>query len=160
MITQEQLKELFDYNSFNLIWKVKRQGCNIGDVAGFIRSDGYRRITIFGKKYLAHRLIWIYVYGYYPHKFIDHINRIKDDNRICNLREATNSQNKCNTDKQSNNTSGYKGVCWNKERGKWWASITLNGKRTHLGYFADIDTAAKVREDASIKYFGEFVGST
>lgn len=77
-------------------------------------SLGYVQIKISGKLYHAHRLAWLYVYGYMPEKEIDHINRIRDDNRIANLREATSQLNSLNTGIYKNNTSGSKGIYYNK----------------------------------------------
>jgi len=88
---------------------------------------------------------------------IDHINGDKLDNRRENLRSATRSQNKMNSGKPKNNTSGYKGVCWYKRGNKWRAQIGINGKLKHLGYFEDKEEAAKAYKKAAEKYHGEFV---
>lgn len=126
MITQEQLKLILNYDpetgEFN--WLVKpRNRASIGGVAGHLRKNGYREISIKGKKYYAHRLAWLYMTGSWPKEHIDHINGNPSDNRFCNLREATRSQNMHNQGVCSNNTSGYKGVCWHKSNQKWEACI-------------------------------------
>lgn len=87
---------------------------------------------------------------------VDHINHNKLDNRKCNLRICTHSQNNMNRVKQSNNTSGYTGVYWSKEHSKWHAQIECNKKRIHLGYYNDIEDAVKARKQAEIEYFGEY----
>lgn len=87
---------------------------------------------------------------------VDHINGNKLDNRKCNLRLATNSQNHCNRGKQSNNTSGYKGVFWHKRTQKWVARIGLNRKGISLGLYADPKDASAAYLAASAKYHGEF----
>ncbi len=150
MITQERLKELFDYDETTgeLVWKVKRTGgVKAGDVAGYIKKDGYRNIQVDGKKYLAHRLIWLYVHGYTPENSIDHISRQRHDNRITNLRHVTQSCNLRNTGNRVDNQSGVKGVCWIKAQGKWMAQITVAGKNIHLGCYKTLKAAAKARYD-------------
>jgi hypothetical protein len=126
----------------------------VGAVAGSLRKDGYRHIKIDGKLHLAHRIAWFFVHGNWPVNQIDHINGIKDDNRISNLRLATSAENHQNRGKQRNNTSGYTGVNWDKPAGKWRAEIIVNGKLTYLGVFSDKEEAKQVREDAKAKYHG------
>ena len=87
---------------------------------------------------------------------VDHINRDKTDNRIENLRAATKSQNGINSKMRRNNTSGHKGVSFCKVRNMWKASIKKDLKSITIGYFSDINTAAKARLDAEINYYGEF----
>lgn len=87
---------------------------------------------------------------------IDHIKHINFDNRKSELRIATNTQNSCNTVMPKNNTSGCKGVSWDKGHNKWEAYITINRKRKHLGYFEDFELAKKVRLEAEDRYFGEY----
>ena len=86
----------------------------------------------------------------------DHINCNKLDNRKENLRFCNRSQNEANRFKYNNNTSGRKGICWNKDRQKWVAQIQVNGKGVYLGRFTDIEDAAKAYEKAATEYFGEF----
>ena len=109
-----------------------------GTVAGW-RSykDGYWYIVVDGKRYVAHRIVWALVHGVDPTYQIDHINGVRDDNRIENLRLAPKGQldNLQNSALQSNNTSGYRGVSWHKIVGKWQGRIVKNQKTTHLGYF-------------------------
>ncbi len=87
---------------------------------------------------------------------IDHINGNKSDNRIDNLRLATFSENSWNAEKRSDNTSGHKGVSFDKRRGVWVAYINAYGKRKHLGRFYLIEDAYKAYEKASIDIHGEF----
>ena len=89
-------------------------------------------------------------------KVVDHINHNKLDNRKCNLRVCTQSQNTMNSSLRSDNTSGYTGVYWYKSRSKWLVRITVNGKCINLGYYDDLEEAVKVRKEAEIKYFGEY----
>lgn len=87
---------------------------------------------------------------------IDHINHNQSDNRKCNLRIVTQTQNMQNVSLRSNNTSGCTGVRWNKRKNKWYSSITVNKHVISLGYYADFNEAVKVRKDAEEKYFGEY----
>ena len=159
MLTPERLKYLLDYNQNTGIFKWKKptnKRIIRGRIAGGIESKGYRQIKIDGIKYLAHRLAWFLVIGRWPFEQIDHINGIKDDNRWKNLREATCSQNKMNCGLSKRNKSGYKGVFWRKELGKWRASIKKDQKRIYLGHFDTKEGAAKAYNEAALKYFGEF----
>lgn len=140
MVTQERLKEIFDYVDGNLVCKVPRSFLKIGDVVGVQRKDGYINVCVDKKIYLAHRLVFMFFYGYFP-KEIDHINNIRNDNRIENLREVTHSQNQWNQPKKSNNKSGFKGVDFFKQTGKWRAQITHNSKKKHLGFFSTPEEA-------------------
>lgn len=107
-VTRALLLELFDYDKETgfFIRKVNRQRGRAGDIAGTLK-EGYIRIIINNERCLAHRLAWMYVYGEWPSGEIDHINRIRSDNRISNLRICTRQQNCNNTDLNSNNTSGH-----------------------------------------------------
>ena len=105
---------------------------------------------------MAHRLVWLYVYGKFPSNAIDHINTIGNDNRFSNLREVTNSQNQMNRKNQKNNTSGYKGVCYEKLTNKWRATIGLNNKLKSIGNFDTKEEAAEAYRKASALLHGEF----
>lgn len=161
-LTQEEVKRLFDYNpeTGDLIWKRRYdvlQNWNTkhaGKIAGTFRSDGYVKIRIGGKKYFAHRLVWLWVYGYLPKKDIDHINKCSWDNKIENLREATDAENQQNVRRRIDNSSGYSGVHYRTDSGKWRAYINVAGKTQHLGSFCSKDLAVKAREAAEAEYFG------
>lgn len=155
MVTQSRLKELFTYNSGNLIYINSRGGMLLGSVAGTKSNTGYFKIHIDGKLYLLHRIIFLYHYGFIP-KYLDHINNIKEDNRIENLREATHSQNNANKSIMSTNKSGYKGVVWHKASGKWAARICIDYKNKHLGLFDSKDAANEAYKKASLIHFKEF----
>ena len=137
MITQTTLKENLFYNEDNglFYWAIHRRRVKQGSVAGTVRKDGYIQIKVAGHFFLAHRLAWLYVHGEFPSLMIDHINQDKKDNRILNLRIANKSQNAQNTLPPRTNTSGYKGVSWNRHVNKWRASIKLNQVSKHLGFF-------------------------
>ena len=152
MIDTKFVREVFDYDGKNLIWKVRRQRIKVGSVAGYLHHSGYRYIKIHGKLYGAHRLVWLYHYGAWPNPEADHINRIPSDNRIENLREATHAEQQQNRSFFKNNTSGHIGVYWFKPSKKWHAQIMVDGKSIHLGYFDDFDAACAAREEAKKKY--------
>ena len=162
MLTQERLKEQLHYDEATGIftWRLARQGVRSGSVAGTVRPNGYIAIKIDRRLYLAHRLAWFYVYGEFPPADIDHINCMKSDNRIVNLRLATSSENQMNVQIQSNNTSGFKGVTWHKKRGKWQAQSKLNGKYRFLGYFPSAEAASEAYQAFAKRHHGEFYLST
>lgn len=124
--------------------------------AGTINGEGYAQIKIDGRLYLAHRLAWRIMTGYWPENDIDHRNKDRRDNRFVNLREATGSQNLRNRGKPKNNTSGFKGVSWNSGRHAWLATIHDGAKNKNLGYFATRESAAKAYDRAALRYHGEF----
>jgi hypothetical protein len=140
-VTQEQLFELFDYKDGGLYWKKCYGQIPAGSLAGTPEREGYVKIMIKKRTYLAHRLIFLFHHGVLP-RYIDHINHVKSDNRVENLREATLSQNQMNTKKPSTNTSGYKCVTWNKRCQKWQAIIIKNRKTAFYGLYDDINIAA------------------
>lgn len=146
MITQDELKELFSYDSSTGLFIRKtitgRHGrWKSGDIAGSVNAQGYWQINIGGHVYLAHRLVWLYVYGYFPIG-VDHINGIRRDNRLHNLREATQAQNMQNEKlARKNNVSGLLGVTFRKDRGTYVAKIRSNGKQINLGTFDNAEDA-------------------
>jgi hypothetical protein len=159
VITQELVKELFDYvpETGELVWKQKlsrNDKGQVGAVAGVVNNRGRRHIKVDGKLYLGHRIVFLYHHGYLP-KSIDHIDRNPLNNKIDNLRECTQSQNIINATKRSKCTSIYKGVHWNKN-GKWQSSIAINGKQIYLGSFNEESDAAQAYNLAAEQYFGEF----
>lgn len=110
---------------------------------------GYLRGQLNGKYFFAHRVIFALNHGQWPADQIDHINGIRTDNRISNLRVVNNSENARNQSMKKSNTSGVCGVCWDKSKKKWQARIVVDGRFKHLGYFTTIETAAASREEAS-----------
>lgn len=154
-VTQELLHELFEYRDGVLYWKAKRIGCTKGKPAGRISSSGYLQTSVFYKRYANHRLIFLMHYGYLP-KFLDHVDENKLNNSIENLRPATINENNRNVGMKKNNTSGFKGVYWNKKSQKWIVNVKVNGKTRHFGCFLDKELAALVAIEARNKYHGEF----
>lgn len=155
MITQEYLKSILNYDCETGIftWKINKSITKAGNIAGSIKKESYCVIKIHRKDYMAHRLAWLYVYGYFP-TYIDHINGIRNDNKLSNLREVTSSQNSCNRKISIRNTSGVKGVTWHKQINKWQVVIGINGKNKYFGCFEDKEFAELVMIEARQKYHG------
>ena len=146
-ISHSEIKEILDYNPDTGLfhWKVKPSAqVKAGDQAGYL-NRGYVKIKIGKIKYPAHRLAWLYYYGSHPESILDHINRIKSDNRISNLRETTNFRNAKNKWLYKSNTSGVNGVCWDKTNKKWTSTITSNGRVLSLGNYGTFDDAVIAR---------------
>ena len=158
-VTQTELMHMLDYNPATgvFLWKnpSKYQVSQKGKVAGRIDSGGYRQIAINKKRYAAHRLAWLYVYGKWPEALLDHKNLVKDDNRIENLRECTLINNCWNRRMRSDNTTGLKGVT-PSYKGKFGSYIAVEGKNIYLGYFDTAEEAHAAYVVASKKYHGEF----
>ena len=161
----EELKEFLDYNPdtgiFTWIKIPNNNRVKVGQVAGVMNSwTCYIQIRFKGIGYKAHRLAYYMYHGVDPlGKCIDHIDGDKANNKIDNLRLATNSQNAMNRHNvPSNNTSGISGVDWHKSVKKWHSRIMVDGVRKSLGFFINIEDARKARKEAEIKYFGEFKG--
>ena len=150
ILTQKRVHELLTYdpNTGLFRWRKTRRNAKINVVAGTIDPRGYVRISIDCKIYSAHRLAWLYMYGSRPANEIDHINRIRGDNRIANLRDAPRIVNTQNVGFRKDNKSGVKGVGWHKAQRKWRARIQANGVMHELGYFLSI-ADAKAAYDAA-----------
>lgn len=146
-LTQERLKEQLHYDPETGIftWKINRGKAKIGNIAGTTTPVGYRLITVYQKIYYAHRLAWLYVYGYFPENSIDHIDNKRNHNWISNLREVSNQCNIRNTGNSINNTSGVKGIYWNTRDQMWYAVIKIDGKLKHVGCFKDLEDAICIR---------------
>jgi len=155
ILAQNELKKALHYNpETGLFTRIKSSSNNSKKTGeNYTRNDeGYIRIFVCGKLYYAHRLAWLYMYGVFPKHQIDHINHIKDDNRLINLRKATSRENKKNAPLRKDNKSGVVGVCIHKPTQKWSAEIKVNGEKVYLGLFEHIEDAAKIRKEAEIKY--------
>lgn len=147
------------YDNGKVFWinagiRTDRNGMEAGSVS---KTDGYVYVKFRQKRIGVHRVVYYMHHGVMPSE-IDHINRVRNDNRIENLREATtHSQNGGNQSLQTREkTSKFKGVCWDKNRCKWMASIKFNGKRMYLGRYEDEVSAARAYNTAATNYFGEF----
>ena len=156
MITQKIIKEYLDYKEGHLFWKKQpNYGICVGDKSGTVNKQGYVQIKIFNKRYYAHRLIFFMFNGYFPQE-IDHIDGNKSNNCIENLRSVTREQNIQNTKLRKDNTSGIKGVCWDKRSNKWKVQIAVNKKNHFLGHFDSIDLAKKTVDQFRKKHHLEY----
>jgi hypothetical protein len=123
-------------------WSKRRRGIKTNIPLGCDNGSGYLRITVLGTSHYAHRLAWFYTNKKWPEFEIDHINGVRNDNRIANLRDVPPSINQLNKHKaQSNSASKILGVCWHKKAMKWQAHICIFKKRHYLGLFDDINAA-------------------
>jgi hypothetical protein len=144
MITQDKLKEYLDYKEGKLFWKKQPSSViSVGSEAGHINLHGYVQIKIFNKRFYAHRIIFFMFNGYFPQE-VDHIDGNKSNNKIENLRASTKSQNNMNSKKRKDNTSGIKGITWDKHRKKWKTYLQSNKIRYYLGSYVDIEMATQV----------------
>jgi hypothetical protein len=152
MLTQEYLKSILSYNHETgmFLWKERKKGRRMNKTSGHLnKSYGYIEIFIDGKSYYAHLLAWMYEYGYFSVKQIDHINNIRNDNRIINLREATQSQNSQNLKKaiSSNKSTGLLGAYRVKGTNRFTSKIKINDKTFNLGRFNTKEEAHKAYLD-------------
>lgn len=159
-LTAELAHSRWEYRDGHLYLKSQpwnRKISRVGLPSGWVNSTGYRHVSADGAEFLAHRVIWLMHYGYLPEKPIDHINGIRDDNRIENLRLASHAENSQSGHiLRSPNKSGYRGVhrsCCGK---KWVSQIRAFGAHYHLGTFETKEEAALAYNKASKKYCGEF----
>ena len=154
----EEVARLFTYDreAGVLYWRI-RNGNNTrrNYVAGSIKGDknGYRRVGIKGKIYKEHRIIMMLCFGHIPENAeIDHINHVRDDNRLCNLRFVTGSENRKNQSVSIKNTSGVTGVYFSKTRKKYIVRISVDRKIIRLGTFKTLEEAAAARAEANLKF--------
>ena len=155
----ENLKELRDYcdeylevdfETGKIFWKKGRSGITVGQEAGYINSNSYRKIKIKGKLYSTHRLLWFLYYGYFPENQVDHIDGNPLNNSIKNLREVSRVCNLQNQKEYSNNTSGFTGVFYDKPTKKYRTRIAIRNKSINLGYYITSLEAAYARAACEI----------
>jgi hypothetical protein len=150
MVTQERLKELFDYQDGALIRRKDGRSAVIT-----MGAKRYERVSVDGKIQTLHRMVYLWHHGHLP-KTLDHIDGNRTNNKIENLREATQQQNCLNRKHHSNSKSPYKNVYWHTAAGKWTVVMSLNHKRKVFGYFDDIELADLVAHEARDKFQGQF----
>ena len=149
----------YDAESGHLYWNVNiSKFIKAGRRVGCKGSGGYRYLTMHNYRILEHRLCWWIVHNKFPDQ-IDHINGVRSDNRLCNLREANNSQNNMNRPRQSNNTTGYKGVSYHKQTNRFHAVIRARGVTKSLGYHKTAEEAFEEYVKAAKELHGEFANT-
>lgn len=161
-LTAARLREVLSYNPDTGEFRWREQlgpRSVVGAIAGAMVGEGYWEIQIEGRCYKAHRLAWLHVHGVWPPARLDHKDTIRHHNWIDNLRLATNSQNCGNGKRRKTNTSGYKGVSFDKKEGKWRATIYLNYKQMFLGYFETPEAAHAAYVAKAKELFGEFANN-
>lgn len=150
-----RLRECLDYNPDTGVftWKISPRNRTLpGDVAGHLNDSGYLICCIDQQQIRLHRAAWAIYYGEMPPKHIDHINRIRSDNRISNLRLASDAENVQNSTLRYNSKTGVKGVNYRKDTNKYSACITVDKKTIYLGCFDTLEEAQAARLEAEIKY--------
>lgn len=163
LISAERARELFTYDSETGVFTRRKgsRGHRAGREEGTVDPKGYRRLCADGALYLAHRLAWLYVYGRWPTDQIDHIDHNPSNNRIANLRECTNAENRQNIRPEGYGVSGYLGVKFHKKNNNWVAKITLGPTAVYLGSFDTPEAASEAYLTAKkeLHYFAAGKGS-
>jgi hypothetical protein len=156
MIDQNTVRKLFHYDAESgmLFWR-NGNGRNVKpwQEAKSCNGQGYYSVKVNGTNYRVHRLIWLYVYGNFPTKDIDHKNRIRTDNRLCNLRDVSRTDNCQNISLPNHNKSGHIGVSWFQLRKTWTVYVKVNKKNKWLGYYKNLDDAIAARKEGEKQYY-------
>jgi preprotein translocase subunit SecF len=155
VINKDYLNSILEYRDGDLYWKEPKRGRRLNRKIGVFTKQKYLKITINDKTYLLHRIIYIMFHGNLNEQ-IDHIDGNSNNNRIENLRKATNSQNNQNKPISKANKSGFKNVSWSKQKKSWKVQIDISNVKTFFGYYKDLELADLVAQEARNKYHKEF----
>lgn len=155
-LTQELIAKVLKYDGItgHLIWVSNlhsKRAIPFSRAGSLVTKTGYRNISLFGKTYLEHQLIWFICNGVWPSGQIDHINQIRDDNRIDNLRDVSKADNARNRSRNPNSKLGEHGIWYNIRTQKYVAEITINGKKVYQKSFDSIDDAIETRKSKSLE---------
>lgn len=163
MLTKEQIEEDITYDPETGVFRWNRpagrwERISPGSVAGRCNAEGYRYLHLRGEEYRACRVAWLLMTGEWPKEQIDHRNGNPSDDRFENLRECTQSENKANSRRYKNNSSGFKGVGYDgsKSRARYYAKISKDGKVHHIGWYMTAQEAHEARNRALARLHGEF----
>lgn len=160
VLTRESLQAELTYDPSSGIFtrNAKRGGRPIGSPAGHLNHCGYIEMNVCGNRVYAHRAAWLYVHGYLPVE-IDHVNRIRSDNRMVNLREVSHEDNMLNVTRDCRSISGVTGVFWSKAHGMWHPRVYYRGKMHCFGYFKSKEEAIRARQENYARIVGCADGS-
>jgi hypothetical protein len=150
-LTAARARELFSYDpaTGELRNLVNRKWAHAGALAGHLRrDDGSLRARIDGRRYQVDQVVWLVAYGAWPASLIGHINKVRSDNRLSNLRLSSRGESLRNAKLHKNNSSGFTGVSWEARRKLWLATIGVDNRAVYLGHFKDKDEAAAAYERA------------
>lgn len=143
--TQKEVIDLFDFDVTSGIFTRKTsvaKNTKAGDTVGWLNGCGYLNVRINRKVYKVHQIVWLYVTGNWPNGVIDHINRIKTDNRFENLRDTTITVNNLNRDVRKDSKTGIPNVTWRERDKCFYASCRRNGKLNYIGKFQTVEDAS------------------
>ena len=156
-VLAKRFNEAFEYRNGELYWKIDTNKSlkKIGKRAGCLSTCSYGVVNLDGKSYSLHKVIFCMHNGWMP-EVVDHINLVRNDHRIENLRAATHVTNNYNKTAQKNSKTGIKNVCWSKQNKKWFVQLTQNRKPVFKEYFDDLELAELVAMEARNLYHGEF----
>lgn len=158
-LTVEEVREMFSYDPADgvLRWRLDRSPkARAGAPVGCIHRSGYLVTLIRRKNYQVHRLIWAFVYGCWPPEHVDHVNGVRSDNRLQNIRACSPSENGRNKGRQVNNTTGFKGVSFCSREGRYQTTCRVNGRKKWIGYFDTPEEASIAYEAFAKRHHGEF----
>lgn len=153
-LTHDMLLERLHYNptTGHFTWRVGGSGTPIGATAGTRGSAGYIMICVNRRSYPAHRLAWFYMYRHWPNAEIDHIDGVRDNNAISNLRDVSRSENQRNQYRCRKSKSGALGVHWSAPHKAWRVAIHIDGRTRTIGLYKDIEEAKAARKEANKKH--------
>lgn len=155
-LTQGVLKTLISYDPATgaLSWRMSRPGVPVGKKLGWLYKNGYLYAQVCGKRFLVHRLCFLYMMGSWPKEDIDHIDGDRTNNIWSNLREATRAQNLAN--RSANLNRDLPKNVYKQKNGKFRVHLKKDGIRQHVGYFTTLEEASRAAIKKQQEMFGEY----